>query len=144
MFKAANNGDLKPLCKFYRTTKIGPKVPAPLSLPSGDVASNPQKVADVWRNHFANHFDHRIRQVPFEMLEKVLCTICSQVQICGVGGESTCVTAVQMEPQCVDWVDELSQVAVTMRAGKAIGVDSIPRKLVVWLEERIGVSWLRL
>ena len=80
----------------------------------------------MWRHHFAKDFDHRIRQVPFEMLEKVLCTICSQVQFCGVGEESTCVTAVQMEPQCVDWVDELSQVAITMRAGKAIGVDSIP------------------
>ena len=63
---------------------------------------------------------------PLECWKKVLCTICSQVQIRGVGEEGTCVTAVQMEPQCVDWVDELSQVAITMRAGKAIGVDSIP------------------
>ena len=53
-------------------------------------------------HHLAKDFDHCIRQVPFDMLEKVLCTICSQVQICGVGEESTCVTAVQMEPQCVD------------------------------------------
>ena len=80
----------------------------------------------MWRHHFAKDFDYRIRQVPFEILEKVLCAICSQVQFGGVGGESTCVNAVQMEPQCVDWVDELSQVAITMRAGKAIGVDSIP------------------
>ena len=86
-------------------------------------------------------FDHRIRQVPFHLLENVLSRICSQVQFGGVGGESTCVNAVQMEPQCVDWVDELSQVASIMRAGKAIGLDSILRKLVVWLEERICVSW---
>ena len=124
--KAASNGDLKPLYQFCRTTKIGPKVATLLFLPSDEVASNPQKVADVWRHHFAKDFDHRIRQVPFEMLEKVLCTICSQVQIGGVGGESTCVNAVQMEPQCVGWVGELSQVAGTMRADKAIGVDSIP------------------
>ena len=52
------------------------------------------------------------------MLENVLCKICSQVLNCGVG--------VQTEPQRADWVDELSQVASTMRTGKAIGVDSIP------------------
>ena len=32
----------------------------------------------------------------------------------------------ERSPQCVDWVDELSQVASTMRTGKAIGVDSFP------------------
>ena len=124
--KAANNGDLKPLYQFYRTTKIGPKVATPLFLPSGEVASNPQKVADVWRHHFAKDFDHRIRQVPFERLENVLFTICSQVQSCGMRDDTTDVTGVQMQPQCVDWVDELSQVANTMRDGKAIGIDSIP------------------
>ena len=56
--------------------KLVPKFAAPLFLPSGDVASNPQQVADVWRHHFAKDFDHRIRQVPFEMLEKVLCEAC--------------------------------------------------------------------
>ena len=60
------------------------------------------------------------------MLEKVVCTICSQVLAHGVGDENTCVSGVQTEPQCVDWVDELSQVAGTMRTGKTIGVDSIP------------------
>ena len=124
--KAASNGDLKPLYQFYRTTKIGPKVATPHFLPSSDVASNPQMVADVWRLHFAKDFDHRIRQVPFQTLEYVLCKICSQVFIRGVGDENTCVSGVQTEPQCVDWVDELSQVASTMRTGKAIGVDSIP------------------
>ena len=79
-------------------------------------------VADVWRLHFAKDFNHRIRQVPFQMLENVLCKICSR----GVGDKSTCVSGVQTEPQCVYWVDELSQVASTMRTGKAIGVDSIP------------------
>ena len=59
--KAASNGDLKPLYQFYRTTKIGPKVGTPLFLPSGDVASNPQMVADVWRLLFAKDFDRRIR-----------------------------------------------------------------------------------
>ena len=78
--KSASNGDLKPLYQFYRTTKVGPKVAAPLFLPSGDVASNPQMVADVWRLHFAKDFDHRTRQVPFN----VLCKICSQVLIRGV------------------------------------------------------------
>ena len=124
--KAANNGDLKPLYQLYRTTNIGPKVATPPFLPSGDVASNPQMVADVWRFHFAKDFDHRIRQVSFQMLENVLCKFCSQVLVRGVGDESTCVSGVQTEPQCVDWVDELSQVAGTMRTGKAIGVDSIP------------------
>ena len=113
--KAANNGDLKPLYQFHRTTKIGPKVAAPLFLPSGDVASNPQQVADVWRHHFAKDIDHQTRQAPFEMLEKVLCAICYQVQICGV-----CVLARQWV-----WTQSL-------------------RKLVVWLVKRIGVSWLRL
>ena len=69
--KAASGGDLKPLYQFYRTTKSGPCVVTPLFLPSGDVASNPQMVADVWRLHFAN-FDHRIRQVPLHLLENVL------------------------------------------------------------------------
>ena len=83
-------------------------------------------VADVWRLHFAKDFDHRIRQVPFHLLENVLSRICSQVLDHGVGDENTCVSGVQTEPQCVDRVDELSQVASTMRTGKAIGVDSIP------------------
>ena len=60
------------------------------------------------------------------MLENVLCKICYQVFIRGVGNENTCLSGVQTEPLCVDWVDELSQVATTMRTGKAIGVDSIP------------------
>ena len=124
--KAASNGDLKPLYQFCRTTKIGPRVATPLFLPSGDVASNPQMVADVWRLHFARDFGHRIRQVPFHLLENVLSRICSQVFDRGAGDESTCVSGAQTEPQCVDWVDELAQVAGTMRTGKAIGVDSIP------------------
>ena len=33
-------------------------------------------------------------------------------------------TLTQVEPCFLDWVDELSQVASTMRAGKAIGVDA--------------------
>ena len=83
-------------------------------------------IADVWRLHFAKDFDHRIKQVSIQMLESVLCKFCSQVFIRGVGDENTCVSDVQTEPQCVDWVCELSQVASTMRTGKAIGVDSIP------------------
>ena len=59
-------------------------------------------------------------------MENVLSRICSQVFDRGVGDESTCVSGPQTEPQCVDWVDELSQVAGTMRTGKAIGVNSIP------------------
>ena len=130
---------------FHRTTKIGPKVAAPFFLPSGDVASNPQMVADVWRLHFAKDFDHRIRQVPFQLLENVQCKICSQVLIRGVGDETSCVSGVQTEPQCVDWVDELSQVASAMRTGKAINWwTQSRRKRVVWLEERICVNWQRL
>ena len=60
------------------------------------------------------------------MLENVLCNICSQVLVRGVGDESTCVSGAQTEPQVVDWVDELSHVASTMRTDKASGVESIP------------------
>ena len=39
--------------------------------------------------------------------------------------EAACDPVAQVEPCFVDWVDELSQVAGTMRSGKALGVDSI-------------------
>ena len=101
----------------------------------------PQEVASVWRHHFANDFDHCIRKFPVENLANSLQEVQTQVQNCDTGDvtvvtracdktqqdeEAACDPDAQVEPCFLDWVDELSKVAGTMRSGKAIGVDSIP------------------
>ena len=119
---------------------------------SGAVATTPQEEASVWRHHFAKDFDHRIKTVPFENLANSLQEIRTQVQTCDTSegtlvtpacnsmqeirtdtrkdktqqDEAACDPVAQVEPCCLDWVDELSQVAGTMRSDKEIGVVSIP------------------
>ena len=106
----------------------------------------------MWRHHFAKDFDHRIKTVPFENLANFLQEIRTQDQTCDTGegtlvtlacssmqeirtdtredktqhDEAACDPVAQVEPCFLDWVDELTQVAGTIRSGKAIGVDSIP------------------
>ena len=142
---AAENGNLKPLHQFNETARLAPKVATPLFLPF--VATTPQKIASVWRHHFAEDFDHRIRMVPLESLARPLQEIQTRIQSCDKV-EDTQETPAFLIPcngktqfSCkrsfvtlwcrwkrvfLDWVNELSKVAGTMRAGKAIGVDSIP------------------
>ena len=60
--------------------------------------------------------------------------------------EAACDTVVQVEPFFMAWVDELSQVAGTLRAGKAIKLEqtvSLPRR-VVWQAKLTGASLRKL
>ena len=112
----------------------------PLFFPSGADAATPQVVASVCQHHFTKDFDHRVKTIPFENLADSLQEIRSQVRNCDTGegtlvtpacdktrqDEAACDPVAQVEPCFLDWVDGLSQVAGTMRCGKAIGVDSIP------------------
>ena len=99
----------------------------------------------MWRHLLAKDVDYHITLVSFESLARSLQEIQTRVQCCdnvdthetpafnSMQVENTvqqqeivCDTVVQVEPCFLDWVNELSQVIGTMRAGKAIGVDSIP------------------